>query len=109
MNELAQLGVPLSVLQNGLTSSGPNLGSAQFPVVREQFALHERPNLHLALEQLLQGHDELELIGVIDYDYDLSLGRLASKGSRKRFEIGPVEYIDVPLAAGKRSSRCITR
>lgn len=34
MNELANLGTPMSILHNGLTSGGPDLGSSTFPVVR---------------------------------------------------------------------------
>jgi len=35
MNELAQSGIPISVIQNGLTPDGPDLGSSAFQVVRE--------------------------------------------------------------------------
>lgn len=35
MNEVAQSGIPLSIIQNGLTPGGPDLGSSAFPVVRQ--------------------------------------------------------------------------
>lgn len=34
MNEIAQSGIPMSIIKNGLTSNGPDLGSNSFPVVR---------------------------------------------------------------------------
>ena len=35
MNEVAQSGIPLSIILNGLTPGGPDLGSSAFPVVRQ--------------------------------------------------------------------------
>ena len=34
MNEIAQKGIPLAVLHNGLTAAGPDLGSSTFPTLR---------------------------------------------------------------------------
>ena len=34
MNEVAQSGIPMAVIKNGLTSSGPDLGSNTFPTLR---------------------------------------------------------------------------
>jgi len=34
MNEVAMSGIPLSIIQNGLTTGGPDLGSSNFPTTR---------------------------------------------------------------------------
>jgi hypothetical protein len=77
---------------------------ADFPVVEQQFDLHDRPNLHLAIEELLAGPDRsAKLLGVLSGDEyrSPSLGRLSRRASAKQFEQGPVEYIDLPLPGDK--------
>jgi cell division protease FtsH len=75
------------------------------PVVERQFAIYERPNLHLAIEELLsEKKRSAELVGVLaSQDYDApSLARLARPALARYFELGPVEYVDVPLPAGRQ-------
>jgi AAA+ superfamily predicted ATPase len=77
---------------------------ADLPVVQQSFELHERPNLHLAIEEMLDVDGRrAELLGVLARDEyrSPSLGRLSREAAAKQFEQGPVEYIDVPLPAGK--------
>jgi cell division protease FtsH len=80
---------------------------ADLPVVQHQLSLHERPNLHLAIEELL-GSDgrEAELIGILSHDEHSapSIARLSHDASARRFEKGPVEYMDVALPGGKQLS-----
>src|SRR5262245_22869975 len=77
---------------------------AALPVVEQQFALHERPNLHLAVEELLGDPGRrAKLVGVLARDEyrSPSLGRLSREASAKQFEPGPVEYADVALPGGR--------
>jgi cell division protease FtsH len=77
---------------------------AALPVVERQFDAYERPNLHLAIEEMLAAAGtEAELVGVLsneDY-HSPSLARLARPASARHFEAGPVEYVDVPLPEGR--------
>lgn len=82
---------------------------AHLPVVEQQFSSHERPNLHLALNEMLEEPGrEFELLGILSLEYyrGPSLGQLSHKASAKRFESGPVEYVDVALPAGQ-SQACV--
>lgn len=82
---------------------------ADLPVVEQQFAMHDRPNLHLAIEEMLDaGGLRAELVGVLARDEyrSPSLGRLSRKASAKQFEQGPVEYVDVPLP-GNQNLACV--
>jgi cell division protease FtsH len=75
---------------------------ADLPVVQQTFAMHERPNLHLAIEEMLSSPTrKSELVGVLAHDEyrSPSLGRLSREASAKYFEQGPVEYVDVALPA----------
>jgi len=75
------------------------------PVVERQFAPYERPNLHLAIEQMLgEKKRSAELVGVLTHqDYDApSLARLARPALARYFELEPVEYVDVALPAGRQ-------
>jgi AAA+ superfamily predicted ATPase len=80
---------------------------ARLPLLSQDFGLYERPNLHLAIEDLLADFKP-ELLGVIDFDHDVTIPRLAHKSSSKLFAEGPVEYIDIPLAAGAKLA-CVQR
>lgn len=78
---------------------------ATLPVVEQHFAPYERPNLHLAIEQLLESIDpEFELAGIVNFqEYNrASLARLSRKVSAKRFDEGPVEYVDIALHSDHR-------
>jgi hypothetical protein len=78
---------------------------ATLPVVEQHFALYERPNLHLAIEDLLRSTDpKFELTGIVLYrDYNrASLARLSRKASAKSFDEGPVGYVDVALEGDHR-------
>jgi cell division protease FtsH len=73
---------------------------ATLPVVEQQFADYERANFHLALADLLaESPRRSELVGVIVLeDYRAaSLARMSRETSARRFDEGPVEYVDVPL------------
>jgi cell division protease FtsH len=75
---------------------------ATLPVVEQQFAVYERPNLYLALEELLgEPNRRSELVGVVALAefHASSLARLSRAGSAKQFDEGPVEYLDVALPA----------
>jgi hypothetical protein len=73
---------------------------ARLPVIKQHFALYERPNLHLALEEIVgDPQRQAELLGVVvlaDYGTP-SLARLSREMSAAQFDEGPVEYVDVPL------------
>lgn len=78
---------------------------ATLPVVEQQFATYERPNLHLAIEDAVRSIDsKFELAGIVNYqEYNrASLARLSRKTSAKRFDQGPVEYVDVALHGDHR-------
>jgi cell division protease FtsH len=75
-------------------------GPAKLPVVEQAIAIHDRPNLHLAVEELVGSyHKPAELLGIKANDEyrSPSLGRLAGEASAKYFQEVPVEYIDVPI------------
>jgi hypothetical protein len=77
---------------------------ADLPVVEQHFDLHDRPNLHLAIEEMLGDRGRpAELVGVLalaEY-HNPSLGRLSREASARQFEQGPVEYVDVSLPGGR--------
>lgn len=76
---------------------------ALLPVVLEDIDVYDRPNLHLAIGELLgDGSDQSELIGIVDFDYEVSLARLSRESSAKEFDEGPVAFTDVPLANGEK-------
>jgi hypothetical protein len=77
---------------------------AELPVVEQQFGLHEMPNLHLAVVDMLDDPDrQAELVGILALEeyHGPSLARLSREASARRFEEGPVEYFDVPLPGGR--------
>jgi hypothetical protein len=77
---------------------------ADLPVVEQSIDMHDRPNLHLAIEEMLSGPGrQAELLGVLAQDEyrSPSLGRLSREAAAKQFEQGPVEYVDVPLPGGR--------
>ena len=80
---------------------------AELPVVEYQLNTVDRPNLHLAIEELFSDRGRVhELVGILSLDeyQTASLGRLTRESSAKRFERGPVEFIDVPLPGGRQLS-----
>ncbi len=81
---------------------------AALPVVEQQFATYERANLHLALAEMLgEPRRSAELLGVIVLEEYRApnLARMSRAGSARHFDLGPVEYADVPLA-GERHLGC---
>jgi cell division protease FtsH len=81
-----------------------NTDPADLPVVEQHFDLHERPNLHMAIEEMLHAPDRhAELLGVLALEeyHSPGLARLSRAASAMRFEHGPVEYVDVPLPGGQ--------
>jgi cell division protease FtsH len=87
-----------------------HLGSkaAESPVVRQDFEVYERPNLHLAIEELVGGNGQLAPLGVVERDHNVTLARLASETSAKDFSPGPVEFVDVELGPKDRLA-CVKR
>ncbi len=82
---------------------------ARLPVVQHDVELYERPNLHLAIEELFSAQDcESELIGIIEFDYEASLARFSRASSAEQFDEGPVEFSDVALAKGDKLA-CVKR
>lgn len=84
---------------------------AELPVIEQNFARYERPNLHLAVEELLNETERrTRLVGiVVDEEYhSLTLSKLSRKSSSRSFNDGPVEYIDVSLADGRQLA-CVKR
>src|ERR1700687_2057443 len=74
---------------------------AGLPVIQQDFAIYERPNLHLAIQELVDKPDSRpELVGIVVTDEyrGVSLSRLSREASARKFDEGPVEYVDVPLA-----------
>ncbi|HTN90537.1 MAG TPA: AAA family ATPase [Sorangium sp.] len=76
---------------------------AQMPVVSEQFAKYEHPNLHLALEAYLgQPGREAELFGITS-PHEMLTARLAQLAAPRSarpgagIDVGPVEYVNLPL------------
>ncbi len=84
---------------------------AALPVVEQLFDGYERPNLHLAIEELTaaQGR-QVRLIGIVllEEHQGVSLARLSREGSARYFDEGPVEYVDVALP-GDRQLACVKR
>jgi cell division protease FtsH len=80
---------------------------AKLPVVEQNFAIYERSNLHLAIEEYLSEKERtFELIGVLNLEEyrQPSLARLSRAGSAIHFDEGPIEYKDVPLPKGENLS-----
>lgn len=82
---------------------------AKLPVIEQTYAIYERANLHLALEELTDP-DTLVLVGiVVEEDYrGVSLSKFSRPDSAKDFDEGPVEYVDEPLPNHQRLS-CVKR
>src|SRR4051794_30760316 len=80
---------------------------ADLPVIEYQVVAHERPNLHLAVEELLSQADrQADLLGVVgEQDYHQpSLARLSREKSARYFDQGPVQYVEVDLPSQRRLS-----
>jgi len=69
INQLAQSGIPISVIQNGLTPNGPDLGSSHFPVVRE-------PKILLLTGNGVNVADAGEIWHLLDTRYNLPITRV---------------------------------
>ncbi|MCH5375025.1 MAG: hypothetical protein JJ992_13700, partial [Planctomycetes bacterium] len=84
---------------------------AQLPVLEQSYRFYDRPNLHLAVEDLSQSADEPPvLIGIVfteDY-HSVSLSKLTRPATAKEYDEGPVEYVDEPLP-GKQRLSCVKR
>jgi hypothetical protein len=83
----------------------------KLPVLEQDFAVYERPNLHMAIEELLAGEARAaRLIGVVvDEEYHgVTLAKMSNARNSRYFDEGPVEYVDVPLA-DERTLACVKR
>jgi len=81
------------------------------PVLEHQFEFHERPNLHLAIEDLLKEKGrQPALIGVVvPEEYrSVTLSKLSADRASREFLEGPVEYVDVEVGKGRRLA-CVKR
>ena len=74
------------------------------PVLQQRFANYERPNLQLALDEMLPvGKLKPVSLGVVSRDWEEpSIAQLARADTAKAFHEGPVEYVDVELAHGQQ-------
>ncbi len=84
---------------------------AELPVLEQNYAVCERANLHLAIEDLSRSADRLPtLTGIIVAEeyHAVSLSKLSRPTSAANYDEGPVEYIDVPLPNKQRLS-CVKR
>lgn len=75
------------------------------------FGFHERPNLHLAIEEMVGDADrKARLTGIVMSEHyeTVTLSKLSRAASAKPFEEGPVEYADVAVAAD-RNLACVKR
>src|SRR5262245_47590356 len=77
---------------------------AAMPVVEKKFGTHDRPNLHLAIEELIArpGANAVTL-GVVALEEHASadLGRLSREAFAGRFAAGPVQFADLSLPGGR--------
>jgi cell division protease FtsH len=80
-------------------------------VVQQHLDFHERPNLHLAIEELLgEKGRQPQLIGVVvpEEYHSVTLSKLSTEAASKWFLEGPVEYVDVEVGKGRRLA-CVKR
>ena len=80
-------------------------------VLEQTFNVYERPNLHLAIEELLNEMPQKpERMGVLtQHEYDSArLAKMSRASTARYYEAGSVEYTDVPLADGRQLA-CIKR
>jgi cell division protease FtsH len=80
-------------------------------VVEQTFDIYERPNLHLALEDLMREMPtKPEQIGVLtQHEYvSARLAKLSRASTAKYYEAGSIEYTDVALADGRQLA-CVKR
>jgi hypothetical protein len=84
---------------------------AKLQVLRQDFGDYERPNLHLAIEQILgdlaKPHEAIGVVTNSDYD-SIALAKLTRQSTARNYEAGPVEYVDVALADGRQLA-CVKR
>jgi hypothetical protein len=84
---------------------------ARLPVLEQVFQAYERPNLHLAIEEILGGlAKQVFIVGVVpQHDYEtVRLAKFSRQSTAREYFEGPVEYVDVPLADGRQLA-CIRR
>lgn len=83
---------------------------AKLPVVEQLFEAYERPNLFLAIEDMLRPAERAaSLIGVVGLhdDYHVpSLAKLTRPAAASYFDEGPVEYLDAALP-GDQNLACV--
>lgn len=83
---------------------------ALLPVVEQEFAIYERPNLHLTVEAVLgEPGRQTELIGVLVLKqyHEPRLALFTRPSAAQHFEDGPVKFADISLAGGQLA--CVKR
>lgn len=84
---------------------------AKLPLLEQTYATYERPNLHLAIEDLAKSADDSpSLMGIVAPDdfHGVRLSKLSRPATAKKYDVGPVEYVDEALPNGQRLS-CVKR
>lgn len=78
---------------------------AKLQIVRQDFGAYDRPNLHLALEEIFNDlskpHEVIGLVTEREYE-TTSLAKLTRQSTARHYDPGPVETIDVALADGQQ-------
>jgi hypothetical protein len=84
---------------------------AKLQVLRQDFGDYDRPNLHLAIEEILgaltKPHEVVGIVTRNDYD-SIALAKLTRQTTARTYEAGPVEFADVALADGRQLA-CVKR
>src|SRR5262245_36984807 len=83
----------------------------KLPVLEQVFETYERPNLHLALKEMIREMPHMpDQMGVLrQHEYDNArLAKMARASTAKYYQAGSVEYTDIPLADGRQLA-CIKR
>jgi hypothetical protein len=84
---------------------------SELVLVSQNFAPYDRPNVHLAIEELRSKSgikSDLEGIITVNAYENVSLAKLTREVTSRDFLPGPVEYHDIVVADGKRLS-CVKR
>ena len=84
---------------------------ARLPVLEQEYPQYERPNLHLAVDEVAgENGSAASLLGIVFTEHFevVSLSKLSRPATAESYDEGPVEYVDVPLPNDERLS-CVKR